>query len=170
VRQQLTSTAPAITSVAPSVPPRLAAAVERCLHKEPIRRYRNAESFAEAIDLAFEHAKEIPAPLRVWLSQGQKELPARLAFIGIGAMTGPSSPRSHERPTLSLPFFGLVPSTPFAPLVGLSFVPELSSSPSRPRRGVPRRRPALGDARTPTGCSRRKSNTSGVRARPRSGA
>ena len=88
MRQHLTAAAPAITSVAPSVPPRLAAAVERCLHKEPIRRYRNAESFAEAIDLAFEHAKEIPAPLRVWLSQGQKELPARLAFVGIGAMTG----------------------------------------------------------------------------------
>ena len=64
VNQHLTSTAPAITSVASSVPPRLAAAVERCLHKLPIRRYRNAESFAEAIDLAFEHAKEIPAPLR----------------------------------------------------------------------------------------------------------
>src|SRR3954470_10258428 len=88
VTQQLNATAPSITSVAPTVPPRLAAAVERCLHKEPIRRYRNAESFAEAIDMAFEHAKEIPAPLRVWLSQGQKELPARLAFVGIGAMTG----------------------------------------------------------------------------------
>ena len=55
-----------------SVPPRLAAAVDRCLPRSPIRRYRSAESFAEAIDLAFEHAKEIPAPLRVWLSQGQK--------------------------------------------------------------------------------------------------
>ena len=55
-----------------SVPPRLAAAVERCLHKEPIRRYRSAESFAEAIDLAFEHAKEIPAPLRVWLARARR--------------------------------------------------------------------------------------------------
>src|SRR4029078_11927249 len=40
VNQHLTATAPAITSVASSVPPRLAAAVERCLHKLPIRRYR----------------------------------------------------------------------------------------------------------------------------------
>src|SRR3954471_8227704 len=88
VLQQLTSTAPAITSVAPSVPPRLAAAVERCLHKEPIRRYRNAESFAEAIDLAFEHAKDIPAPLRSWISQGERELPARFAMLGMGAMGG----------------------------------------------------------------------------------
>jgi hypothetical protein len=80
--------APSIVEVAPSVPPRLAAAVERCLHKLPIRRYRNAESFAEAIDLAFEHAKEIPAPLRSWINQGERELPARLAILGVGSMAG----------------------------------------------------------------------------------
>jgi tRNA A-37 threonylcarbamoyl transferase component Bud32 len=123
VRQHLTATAPSITSIAPSVPPRLAAAVERCLHKEPIRRYRNAESFAEAIDMAFEHAKEVPAPLRVWLSQGQKELPARLAFVGIGAMTGiafASSFKYAGATPLQLAGWFLVP---FAPLVGLSFVP-----------------------------------------------
>jgi serine/threonine-protein kinase len=123
VSQHLTATAPAITSVAPSVPPRLAAAVERCLHKLQIRRYRNAESFAEAIDLAFEHAKEIPAPLRVWLSQGQKELPARLAFVGIGAMTGLILASSIlDGPTASLPFLGWF-FVPFVPLVALSFVP-----------------------------------------------
>ena len=103
--------------------PRLAAAVERCLHKLPIRRYRNAESFAEAIDLAFEHAKEIPAPLRVWLSQGQKELPARLAFVGMGAMTGVMLASSIlNGPTASLPFVGWF-LVPFVPLVSLSFVP-----------------------------------------------
>ena len=58
VAQHLNAVPASITSVAASVPPRLAAAVERCLHKEPIRRYRNAESFAEAIDLAFEHAND----------------------------------------------------------------------------------------------------------------
>jgi serine/threonine-protein kinase len=125
VTQQLNATAPAITSVAPSVPPRLAAAVERCLHKEPIRRYRNAESFAEAIDLAFEHAKEIPAPLRVWLNQGQKELPARLAFVGIGAMTGFTLAFSIQAGMAIrvLPFIGWF-LVPFLPLVGLSFVPS----------------------------------------------
>ncbi len=88
VAQHLNTIPKSITSVAGSVPPRLAAAVERCLHKEPIRRYRNAESFAEAIDLAFEHAKEIPAPLRSWINQGERELPARLALLGIGTITG----------------------------------------------------------------------------------
>lgn len=125
VTQQLNATAPSITSIAPSVPPRLAAAVERCLHKEPIRRYRNAESFAEAIDLAFEHAKEIPAPLRVWLNQGQKELPARLAFVGIGAITGLMMAFGFTEGMAFrlLPFAGWF-LAPFVPMVGLSFVPS----------------------------------------------
>jgi serine/threonine-protein kinase len=123
VTQHLASTAPAITSVAPSVPPRLAAAVERCLHKLPIRRYRSAESFAEAIDLAFEHAKEIPAPLRVWLSQGQKELPARLTFVGMGAVQGIMLATSITNgPAATLPFLGWF-VVPFVPMVALSFVP-----------------------------------------------
>ncbi|MDB4882503.1 MAG: hypothetical protein JWL95_1269 [Gemmatimonadetes bacterium] len=124
VTQQLRATAPSITSVAPSVPPRLASAVERCLHKEPIRRYRTAESFAEAIDLAFEHAKEIPAPLRVWLNQGERELPARLAFVGIGAITGLTLAFSNTSQYWSAARFAISFLAPFVPLVGISFVPS----------------------------------------------
>jgi serine/threonine-protein kinase len=127
VTQQLTAQAPSITSVAPSVPPRLAAAVERCLHKLPLRRYRNAESFAEAIDLAFEHAKEIPAPLRSWISQGEKELPARVAFVGIGATSGISfaflvaaGMHASLAPVI-LAFLG-----PFTLATGISFIPSAS--------------------------------------------
>jgi eukaryotic-like serine/threonine-protein kinase len=117
VTKQLTATAPSIASVAPAVPPRLASAVERCLHKEPLRRYRSAESFAEAIDLAFEHAKEIPAPLRVWLNESEKEVPARLGFIGIGALSGITLAfAAHQS------LFFLIP---FVPLFGLSYVPGL---------------------------------------------
>ena len=88
VLRHLTMPAPPIGSVAAAVPPRLAQAVDRCLAKDPLRRYRNAEAFAEAIDLAFEHAKEIPAPLRVWISQGERELPARLALVGMSSVGG----------------------------------------------------------------------------------
>ena len=115
VAQHLNAVAPSITSVAASVPPRLAAAVERCLHKDPARRYNSAESFAEAIDLAFEHAKEIPAPLRSWINQGERELPARLAMLGMGTMTG-----------ITLAFASGIYATflvPFVFLGGLSFVP-----------------------------------------------
>jgi serine/threonine-protein kinase len=88
VTKQLAMPAPPIASVATAVPPRLAQAVDRCLAKDPIRRYRGAEAFAEAIDLAFEHAKEIPAPLRVWINQGERELPARFALVGMSAVFG----------------------------------------------------------------------------------
>ena len=88
VQQHLLREPPPISRVAQAVPPRLAQAVDRCLAKEPLRRYRNAESFAEEIDLAFEHAREIPAPLRVWIGQGERELPARLALIAVSTPIG----------------------------------------------------------------------------------
>ena len=117
VTRHLTTPAPTITSVAAAVPPRLANAVQRCLHKEPNRRYRNAESLAEAIDLAFEHAKEIPAPLRVWLNQGERELPARIAVLGIGAMAGVSFVYAS-----SVAWTFLVP---FVPMSLVSFIPGI---------------------------------------------
>ena len=117
IRKHLTETAPTITSVAPSVPPRLASAVERCLHKEPFRRYRNAESFAEAIDLAFEHAREIPAPLRVFLNKADQETPALFAFFGLGAMPGIALAFATSRWEM---FFA-----PFLPVVLLGFQPGL---------------------------------------------
>ena len=117
VAQHLSAVAPSITSIAASVPPRLAAAVERCLHKDPARRYNTAESFAEAIDLAFEHAKEIPAPLRSWIHQGERELPARLAMLGIGSTTGITLAYALGMPAAYL--------GPFLIFGGLSFVPAL---------------------------------------------
>ena len=115
VAQHLNAVPASITSIAGAVPPRLASAVERCLHKDPSRRYRSAESFAEAIDLAFEHAKEIPAPLRSWINQGERELPARLAMLGVGSMTGITFAIGFHHPAL---FF-----LPFTLLGGMSFIP-----------------------------------------------
>ncbi|MES2180415.1 MAG: serine/threonine-protein kinase [Gemmatimonadota bacterium] len=88
VHQHLVRTPPAISTIARAVPPRLGQAVDRCLAKEPLRRYRTAESFAEAIDLAFEHAKDIPAALRVWIGRGEQEMPPRLVMIGLSAFAG----------------------------------------------------------------------------------
>lgn len=128
VTQQLTAVAPSITSVASSVPPRLAAAVERCLHKLPVRRYRNAESFAEAIDLAFEHAREIPAPLRSWISKGEQELPARIAFMGFGAINGIGLTFLVAVSTrgVNVPVALLTLLAPLALTTGLSFTPTVS--------------------------------------------
>jgi len=59
-------------SFSPGVPRKLAAAVERCLEKDRERRWITGEAFAEAVDAAFEQPREIPAPLRVWLSKGDQ--------------------------------------------------------------------------------------------------
>ncbi|MDB4888356.1 MAG: putative serine/threonine protein kinase [Gemmatimonadetes bacterium] len=117
VALHLNTAAPSITSIAEAVPPRLAAAVERCLQKDAGRRYRSAETFAEAIDLAFEHAKEIPAPLRSWINQGERELPARVAMLGVGTTTGITLAFAFGTPAF---FF-----VPFVILGGLSMIPPI---------------------------------------------
>jgi serine/threonine-protein kinase len=88
VAQHLTRAAPSLARVAGAIPPRLAAAVDRCLLKEPAQRYRTAEAFAEAIDLAFEQARAIPMPLGVWISQGEKETGPRAMLLTWGLVGG----------------------------------------------------------------------------------
>jgi serine/threonine-protein kinase len=78
----LTQTPVPIVRVAPAVPHRLAQAVERCLEKNPERRWPTGEKFAEAVDAAFEQPKEIPAPLRAWLRLNERDQRGR---IGISA-------------------------------------------------------------------------------------
>jgi eukaryotic-like serine/threonine-protein kinase len=88
VTKHLTTPAPPVSRFAHAVPSRLAQAVDKCLAKDPDDRYRSAEAFAEAIDLAFEHAKEIPIALRVWIQQGEKESAPRAMLVLWGGVLG----------------------------------------------------------------------------------
>jgi len=72
----------AIVDVAPGVPHQLASAVERCLEKRPELRWESGERFAEAVDAALELPKELPAPLRAWLTQGDRARVVRF-LVGI---------------------------------------------------------------------------------------
>ena len=74
----LTQTPVPIVRIAPAVPHRLAQALERCLEKDPGRRWPTGEKFAEAVDAAFEQPKEIPAPLRAWLSRNERDQRSRI--------------------------------------------------------------------------------------------
>lgn len=77
-----------IVRLAPAVPHRLAQAVERCLEKDPERRWESGERFAEAVDAAFEQPKEVPAPLRAWLGRNENDRRGRIAVsIYLGMMT-----------------------------------------------------------------------------------
>lgn len=77
-----------IATAAPHVPLRLAQAVERCLQKQPELRWPSGEKFAEAVDAAFEMPKELPAPLRAWLAQGDRSrgLTILVAVYGTSAV------------------------------------------------------------------------------------
>jgi predicted Ser/Thr protein kinase len=76
-----------IVEVASHVPHKLADAVERCLEKLPERRWPNGEKFAEAVDAAFEAPRELPAPLRAWLTQGDR-LRGFYFVIGVYSLAG----------------------------------------------------------------------------------
>ena len=87
-------------SFSPNVPRKLAAAVERCLEKDRDQRWLTGEAFAEAVDAAFEQPREIPAPLRVWLSKGDKPsaFGAVVTFLVVG---GPLSVLGLGAPVLT---------------------------------------------------------------------
>jgi serine/threonine-protein kinase len=64
--KHLNEPAPPIASVADGIPTRLAAAVDRCLSKDPAARFATAEAFAEALEEA-DRRREIPPTLRTWV-------------------------------------------------------------------------------------------------------
>ena len=70
-----------IVEQASHVPHKLADAIERCLEKRPEFRWENGERFAEAVDAAIEAPKELPAPLRAWVSGGER---ARGGMVVVG--------------------------------------------------------------------------------------
>ena len=84
--RHLRDAVPPIGSVAPGVPHRLASAVERCLEKNPEERFQNAAAFAEALDLAIEPPREIPAPIRVWITRGQQSRGLRVFLAAYASM------------------------------------------------------------------------------------
>jgi serine/threonine-protein kinase len=69
VAMHLSTRPPSITALAPTVPAKLAQLVERCLAKRPDARPVSAAAFAEALEQSVEPPREIPPPIRVWLTR-----------------------------------------------------------------------------------------------------
>ena len=79
--------APPLAAVAASVPSRLARAVDRCLRKSPADRFPTGEALAEAIAQTVERRRELPVPVRIWLTKGQESKVAYLLwYFGIGTV------------------------------------------------------------------------------------
>ncbi len=101
---------------APHVPHRLATAVERCLEKLPERRWESGERFAEAVDAAFEMPKELPAPLRAWLTQGDRSRGARFVIVFYGTM-GAAAGLAGGHPGISVAVVGAVGAFIVLPII-----------------------------------------------------
>ena len=77
--QQITKPAKPIAMVQPGLPRRLADTIDRCLLKEPAQRFQTGEQLGEALAQEAVVARELPAPVRVWLTAGDG---ARSVLIG----------------------------------------------------------------------------------------
>ncbi|MDP3773453.1 MAG: serine/threonine-protein kinase [Gemmatimonadales bacterium] len=84
---QITKPAPPLGSAAPGIPKRIAQAVDRCLAKDPAARFPTGEALAEAVAQSTELSRELPAPLRVWLTKGRGAKPALYGWSALMALT-----------------------------------------------------------------------------------
>jgi len=101
----ITRPAPPLASVASGVPSRLARAVDRCLRKNPADRFPTGEALAETVAETVETRRELPVPVRIWLTKGQESKVAYLLwYFGVG-----TAPSMAVYGLLFRPF-GLVPA------------------------------------------------------------
>ena len=70
--QHVTAPAPPLLPSRPALPPRFAAAVDRCLAKDPADRPASAEQFAVAVREARGTVPETPAPVRAFLREADQ--------------------------------------------------------------------------------------------------
>jgi serine/threonine-protein kinase len=83
----ITRPAPPLASVAAGIPSRLARAVDRCLQKSPADRFPNGEALAGAVAETVEARRELPVPVRIWLTKGQASRVAYLVwYLGFGIL------------------------------------------------------------------------------------
>ncbi len=86
VAMHITKPAPSVSTVAPGLPRRLAQAVDRCLAKAPADRFPDGEALADCVEQADEPARQLPVPVRLWLTKGQE---SRLAYFLWYVFAGP---------------------------------------------------------------------------------
>ncbi|HSK18889.1 MAG TPA: serine/threonine-protein kinase [Longimicrobiales bacterium] len=86
--RQATEAPPGVVSVAPGLPPALAAAIDRCLARDPGDRFQDGEALAAALAAAPDTRPVLPPRLRAWLSAQNKLLLPYLGWsTGFAALT-----------------------------------------------------------------------------------
>jgi len=80
--RQATEPATSVMRAAPGLPPALAAAVDRCLTRDPAGRFADGEALAEALAPASDSRPSLPPTLRAWLAARNPLLLPYLAWSG----------------------------------------------------------------------------------------
>lgn len=110
--KQLTEHLPSITTQRADLPDALAAAVDRCVLKDPAQRFPTAEGLVEALDVAQLAAPEIPLSIRLFAQEASS-----LLFVASGAFFGIAfivRSRGHEDQGLTILLSVLLLSILFA--------------------------------------------------------
>lgn len=81
--QHLTKTPPPLA--VPGAPRHLVAAVERCLAKDPAQRFQSGEELAAALAPTVEGRRELPVPIRAFLSESRSQLRSQYVGSFLGA-------------------------------------------------------------------------------------
>jgi serine/threonine-protein kinase len=113
--------APPIASVAPSLPPGLAAVIDRCLRKDASDRFATGEEIAEVLDATSVVRAKIPLALRVWTQARDPMRPLYIAWSGVFSMALLSQAlvaallhQAHRGDLSAVAVVGLLPAIPSA--------------------------------------------------------
>jgi serine/threonine protein kinase len=121
--RQATEAPPGILRAAPGLPPALAAAIDRCLARDPAGRFADGEAMAAALAPAPEVRPALPPTLRAWLGTRNPLLVPYMGWsAGFGVLTGLNvfanathNPGSSPGDVLLL---AVIASLPLLPVVG----------------------------------------------------
>src|SRR4051812_15927487 len=89
--QQVTKPAPPVASVAAGTSRPLAAAIDRCLAKNPAERFATGEELADALAQSLERRGELPVPLRVFLDRRRMAVILVPVVIGVSQLVSISA-------------------------------------------------------------------------------
>ena len=83
--RQATEAPPSVTRAAPGLPPALAAAIDRCLARDPAERFQDGEALAASLAPSQDTRPALPTTLRAWLAARN---PLLVPYMGWGGVFG----------------------------------------------------------------------------------
>ncbi|MDB4884430.1 MAG: protein kinase [Gemmatimonadetes bacterium] len=121
--RQATEAPPSVMQAAPGLPPALAAAIDRCLARDPAGRFTDGEALAAALAPAQEARPSLPPTLRAWLGARNPLLVPYMGWsAGFGVLTLANLVAwvTGNRPDgpADIVFLAAITSLPLLPIVG----------------------------------------------------